>query len=142
MHLIPRDTVTDFSRIFDELFPGSRLANENDKAFLSPQVDITDDDKHYQIVVDIPGVKKEDIHVTVENGVLTLEAERNEENTEEKKGKVIRKERRSGKYARSFNVGRTISVEDISGNFDNGVLTISVPKVSQQKPVSKRVEIS
>lgn len=142
MNLIPRDSITDFSRLFDDFFPGGRLANENGKAFLSPQVDIKAEEHQHQIIVDVPGVNKEDIQVTLEDGVLTLEAERSEEKTEEQSGKVIRKERRSGKYVRSFNVGRNITVEDITGNFENGVLTITIPKATQQAPVSKRVEIS
>ncbi len=142
MNLIPRDSITDFGRFFDDFFPVNRMTSENGKAFLSPQVDIKADDDQYRIIVDVPGVKKEDIHVTLEDGVLTLEAERHEEKTEEDKGKVIRKERRSGKYSRSFSVGRNVSVEDITGNFENGVLTITVPKATAQAPVSKRVEIS
>ncbi len=142
MNLIPRDSITDFSRFFDDFFPLSRAPGDNGKAFLSPQVDIKADDDQYRIIVDVPGVKKEDIHVTLEDGVLTLEAERHEEKTEEDKGKVIRKERRTGKYTRSFNVGRDTAVEDISGSFENGVLTITVPKAASQPPLSKRVEIS
>ena len=142
MNLIPRDSITDLSRFFDDFFPVGRLSSESGSAFLSPQVDIKADDDQYSIIVDVPGVKKEDIHVTLEDGVLTLEAERHEEKTEEDKGKVIRKERRSGKYTRSFNVGRGVAVEDIAGNFENGVLTITVPKAASKPPVTKRVEIS
>ena len=142
MNLVPRDSVTDFSRLFDDLFPSNRVVGENGKSFFAPQVDIESQDDHYVIKADIPGVKKEDIHLTLEDSILTLEAKRSEEKTEEKKGKVIRKERRFGKFARSFHVGRSLTVEDISGNFEDGVLTVSVPKESQQSPVSKRVEIS
>jgi HSP20 family protein len=142
MNLIPRDNITDFSRIFDDFFPSSRSFADNGKAFFAPQVDISAQDDHYLIKADLPGVKKDDIHVTLEDGLLTLEAERSEEKTEESQGKVIRKERRSGKFARSFSVGRDITVEDIAGTFEDGVLTIKVPKASQQAAVSKRVEIS
>lgn len=142
MSLIARDNVNDFSRIFDDFFPSSRIDSENGRAFFAPQVDIEAEDDHYLIKADIPGVKKEHIHVTLEDGILTLEAERTEDSTEEKKAKVIRKERRFGKFTRSFNVGRSITVEDISGHFEDGVLTVTVPKASQQTPVSKRVAIS
>lgn len=142
MNLIPRDSVTDISRFFDDFFPSSRLASQNDKAFFAPHVDIEEGDGDYTIKADLPGVKKEDIHVTLEDGILSLEAERSEESSEEKKGKVIRRERRFGKFSRSFSVGRNLAVEDISGSFEDGVLTVVVPKESQQTPTTRKVEIS
>lgn len=141
MNLIPRDSVTDFSRFFDDFFSPARAA-DNGKSFFSPQVDIEEQDGHYEIKADLPGVDKADIHVTLEDGILTLEAERSEQETEEKKGRVIRKERRFGRFSRSFHVGRNISVEDISGDFEGGVLRLTVPKETQQAPEKKRVEIS
>ena len=91
MNLIPRDSMTDLSRLFDDFFPSSRLLSQSDKAFFAPHVDISEQDDSYVIKADLPGVSKEDIHVTLEDGVLSLEAERNEESSEEDKGKVIRR---------------------------------------------------
>jgi HSP20 family protein len=118
------------------------MGSHNGKAFFAPHVDIEESDKSYVIKADIPGVKKDDIHVTLEDGVLTLEAQRTEEKSAEESGKIIRKERRFGKFSRSFTVGRNITVEDIKGNFADGVLTVTVAKASAQAPARKRVEIS
>ena len=90
MNLVPRDSVTDFGRFFDDFFAPGRVVGNNGKPFFAPQVDIESEDDHYVIRADIPGVNKEDIHVTLEDGVLTLEAERSEEKSEEKSGKVLR----------------------------------------------------
>ena len=142
MNLIPRDSVTDLSGIFEDFFPTSRQLSQGNKGFFAPHVDISEEDDSYVIKADLPGVKKEDIHVTLEDGVLSLEAERNEEKSEEKKGKVIRRERRFGKFTRSFAVGPNITVDDIAGSFNDGVLTVVVPKQSAQPQVTRKVEIS
>ena len=142
MNLIPRDSVTDLSRFFDDFFPSSRVLSPGEKSFFAPHVDIEEDGANYVIEADLPGVKKEDIHLTLEDGVLSLEAERRVDSTEEKKGKVIRRERRFGKFTRSFAVGPGITVDDINGQFNDGVLTVVVPKQTQQAPVTRKVEIT
>lgn len=142
MNLVPRDSVTDFSRFIDEFFAPSRVAGNNGKAFFAPQVDIESEEDHYVIHADMPGVSKEDIQVTLEDGILTLEAQRSEAKSEEKAGKVLRRERRFGKFSRSFHVPRNITVEEVKGSFDNGVLTLSVPKESQHAPANQTVAIN
>jgi HSP20 family protein len=89
----------------------------------------------------MPGMKKEDIHITLENGVLRLEAETSQEDKEEKDGKVIRQERRYGKYMRSFDLGNNIHEEDINASFEDGVLTLTAPKVAEQVPQQRKIDI-
>ena len=79
----------------------------------------------YEITADLPGVDKDDLSVTLDNGVLTIEASTEEEKTEEEDGKVIRKERRSGKFMRSFNLGADVKESDINAKFKNGVLKLT-----------------
>ena len=64
-----------------------------------------------------------------------------QESKEEKEGRVIRQERRYGKFTRSFNLGGNVSEEDISANFDNGILTITAPKVPEVTPQQRRIEV-
>lgn len=142
MNLILKDNATDFNHFFNDFFPGRRMVSENGKTAFAPQVDIEAEDEYYLIKADLPGVKKEAIALTLEDGVLTLDAERSDSCEEEANGKVIRKERRYGKYSRSFQVGRRITVDDVSGQLVDGVLTITVPKESQHAPASKRIEIN
>ena len=142
MNLVPRDRLFDLDKIFDEFWtPESRgLSSEN--AFFAPRVDIHELDGHYEITAEIPGLKREEIDVTVNDGVLTISAEKNEEDKEEKEGKVIRRERRYGKFLRSFNLGSDVHEKDISGKFEDGVLTLSIPKMEEKSPIQKRIEIN
>lgn len=140
MNLIPRDAFTDLDSLFEDFFPGRRRLT-GDRLF-SPQVDIEDREQEFVIKADLPGMKKDDINLTLEDGVLTLQAEHTEESKEEEKGKVIRRERRTGRYVRSFTVGRDVNEKDIDARFEDGVLMLTIPK--KQTPAAekrKRIEI-
>lgn len=141
MNLIPRDNWLDMDKVFDSFFAPSRYVIESDKAFFAPHVDIVDKNDHYEIKADLPGVKKEDLKVNLENGVLTIEASHKDEKTEEKDGKVIRKERRTGRFLRSFSLGENVQDKDIKANFKDGVLTIEAPKVKPEAPKSRQISV-
>ena len=82
MSLLPRNRF-DFDSLFDNFFaPAAWKSNDTD--FFAPKVDIKDNKDHYQITAELPGVKKDDIHISLERGVLTLEAEVKQEDKEEK----------------------------------------------------------
>lgn len=138
MALVPRDSLSTFDSLFDNFFS----AHQGDSSeFFAPSVDIEEQDDHFLVTADLPGVKKEDISITLENGVLTLEAKREEQSEEKKKGKVIRRERRSGSYMRSFSVGNNISEADIKAAFKDGVLKLELPKPKEAAPSSRRIEV-
>tara|TARA_R110001592_G_scaffold363371_1_gene685581 strand:+ start:199825 stop:200169 length:345 start_codon:yes stop_codon:yes gene_type:complete len=109
--------------------------------FFSPRVDIKEKKGKYQITADLPGVDKDHLSVTLDNGVLTIEASTEEEKTEEDDGNVIRKERRSGKFMRSFNLGSGVKDSDINAKFKNGVLKLTVPKAEEQVVEPKQIEV-
>jgi len=138
MSLLPRT----FDSIFDDFFPSIRSSAETNNGFLIPRVDIEENEANYLITADLPGIKKEDLHVELNNGMLTIRAQHEESSEEKKEGVVIRRERRTGSYSRSFNVGKGVSEEDIKGEFTDGVLKLTVPKASQVEPQSKRIQIS
>ena len=135
MSLIPRKSLFDIDRFFEDQWPG--LSESDMGNFFAPRVDIKEADDHYEITAELPGVAKEDIHVHVKDGILTLEAEASQEDKEEKEGKVIRQERRYGKYLRSFNLGSDVHEEDIKASFKDGVLKLQAPKLAE-KPVQRR----
>ncbi len=141
MSLIPRSRFFDMDRFFDDFWSPSTTEADSPESFFSPRVDIVDRDDHYEITAEMPGIKKEDIHITLENGVLRLEAETTQETKEEKEGKVIRQERRYGKYVRSFDLGSDVHEEDIDASFENGVLKLSAPKKTKAAPEQRRIEI-
>lgn len=139
MNLIPRSSLLD--TFFDSDFPSFRLLPEKRSEQGILAVDIKETDKGFSLKVDFPGLKKEEISVTVDNNVLTLSAEHKEEKEEKEKGRVLRQERRYGKYSRSFNLGSGIDEANISANFDAGVLTLDIPKTVVHKPQSKAIPI-
>ncbi len=104
-------------------------------------VDIHETDKGYALKADFPGLKKEDISITVDSNVLTLSAEHKEEKEQKEKGRVIRQERRYGKYTRSFSLGNDIDEANISASFNDGVLTLDIPRAAPHAIKSKSIPI-
>jgi HSP20 family protein len=140
MALIPRDSLFDLDNLFNH-FWNPAVSKEMTAEFFSPRVDIKEKKGRYDIIADLPGVDKDDLSVTLDNGVLTIEASTEEEKTEEEDGRVIRKERRSGKFMRSFNLGGDVKESDINAKFKNGVLKLKVPKAEEQAVEPKRIDV-
>ena len=107
----------------------------------SPLVDISEDEKEYLIKAELPEVKKEDVKVTLEEGVLTLQGERRLEK-EEKGRKVHRIERSYGKFLRTFTVPRDVDEKKIVAEFKEGVLLVHVPKAEVFKPKAIEVKVA
>ena len=125
MMLVPRRKYDFFDDFFkDPFFDGG------DSSVM--KTDIKEKDNNYELEVDLPGYKKEDIKMHMEDGYLVINAKTNKENNEkDKDGKYIRKERFFGECSRSFYLGNDIKEEDIKANFNNGTLSIEVPKKTQ-----------
>ena len=107
------------------------------------KIDVQEHEDHYEVDVDLPGFKKEDINLELQNGYLTITAAKGMEKDETtKKGKVIRRERYSGTMQRSFYVGDSLTEADIRAKLENGVLSLSIPKVDAKKlPEKKNIMI-
>ena len=103
----------------------------------APLVDITEDEKEYIIKTELPEVKKEDVKVTVENGLLTIVGERKFEKEENKK--YHRVERAYGRFVRSFVVPDSVDADKLSAEFKDGVLKVHLPKGEKAKP--KQIEV-
>lgn len=102
--------------------------------------DIKEHDDHFEMALDLPGFKKEDININLRNGNLTIEAHRQHsvDEKDEDTGKYIRRERYTGAVKRSFYVGENVKDEDILAKFDNGILELNIPK---GKSEPKSIEI-
>ena len=140
MSLIPRNNLFDIDRFFNDSWP--QAVESQTGTFFAPRVDIKEVDDHYEITAELPGVAREDIHVHVKDGILTLEAETSQEDKEEKGGKIIRQERRYGKFMRSFNLGADVEEADIKASFTDGILTLQAPKLVEKPIERRRIEIS
>ena len=103
-----------------------------------PRVDIIEDEKSYKVLADLPGMRKEDVQITIEDGVLTLSGSRKSDFTDNKNCCYLN-ERFSGKFSRRFNLHNSVEADKIEAIFSNGVLTIILPKVEAALP--KKIEI-
>lgn len=111
--------------------------NNNVSAF---RTDITEKDGKYILEADLPGFKKEDISVDIDKDCLTITAEHKSEEKEENADSYIRRERYYGSYTRSFNV-KGIDTEAITAAYNDGVLTMTMPKKEPEVPAARRLEI-
>lgn len=97
-----------------------------------PSVDVTETDDAYEFKAELPGLKKEDIHVSVEDNVLCLKGEKKQE-SESKTKSVHRIERMYGKFERSFRLPNGVKANEIKAKYENGILTIRLPKSEEAK---------
>ncbi len=106
------------------------------------KTDITDEGDHFELKADLPGFKKDDIHLDISGDTLTIRAERHSEHEKkDQKGKYVCCERSYGAYSRSFDMNG-IKVEGIKAKYDNGVLNLTLPKQTAEKPVSRQIDIN
>ena len=124
----------DMTRI-DFSFPDVDKALYGKHAKNVMKTDVKETDNSYEVDIDLPGFKKDEIEAKLENGYLTISAAKglDKEEKEEKDGKYIRKERYSGAMSRSFYVGDELKQEDIKAKYEDGILKLSVPKKEQKK---------
>lgn len=97
-----------------------------------PSVDVTETDDAYELKAELPGLKKEDIHVSVEDNVLCLKGEKKQE-SESKTKSVHRIERMYGKFERSFRLPNGVKANEIKAKYENGILTVRLPKSEEAK---------
>lgn len=137
MMMIPRKN--DFD-LFEDMFRDPFFTSNESKIM---RTDIKEHKDKYVIDIDLPGYKKEDIKLSVDDGYLTVHASMDSENEEKEKGKYVRRERYMGSCSRSFYVGDAVKSEDIKASFKNGTLKIEVPKKEDKKelPEAKYIEI-
>ena len=103
------------------------------------KTDIREHDAGYELDIDLPGFKKDEIKAELENGYLTISATKGTSNDEQdKKGKYIRRERYAGTMQRSFYVGEDVTQEDIKAKFEDGILKLSIPKKDAQTVETKK----
>lgn len=100
--------------------------------------DVKEFDNKYELNLELPGYKKEDIKAELRNGYLTIQAERHEEKEDKQDGKYIRRERYSGQCQRSFYVGEEVKQEQIHASFENGILKVEVPKIEVKPAIEER----
>ena len=103
------------------------------------KTDVKEHDDHYEIAIDLPGFKKEEVTLTLENGYLTVDSAKGLDKDEnDKKGKLSRQERYCGAMQRSYYVGEDLTEEDIKAKYEDGILTLDIPKKEAQPVVEQK----
>jgi HSP20 family protein len=136
------DMSTKLGRFFSQ--PYLRRTVDDDGGFFadfSPAVDVQETDKEYIVKADLPDVKKEDVKVGIEDGVLTLEGERKQEK-EEKNKKFHRVERAYGKFVRRLALPTEVDAQKVAAEFKDGVLNVRLPKAETVKPRAIAVKVA
>ncbi len=126
-----------FDGMFDDLFNAPFISTNT-----AMRTDIHENENGYTLDIELPGYKKEDVMIDLEDGYLNISA-KHETSDEERdaKGNVVRNERYFGSCSRSFYVGNKITEEDIRAKFDNGILEISIPKETKKIETKKTISI-
>ena len=136
--LVGRNDWFDMRSIFDSFFDDSFRS-----AFLtsgSPmKADIRETEKEFIIDAELPGIKKEDIKLDLRDDTLTISVEHSEQ-TNEEKDNYIRRERRFGSFSRSFYV-ENVKHEDVSAKYNDGILTVNIPKAEAGKERNRKIDI-
>ena len=131
-----------FDDFFDDVpFFDNRAENQIEKKLYGRhahnvmKTDIKETDDNYELIVDLPGFKKDDVKLDLQNGYLTITANRSEDLDEkDNEGRYIRQERCTGSCARSFYVGENLKPTDVAAKFENGILELKLPKADKQIP--------
>jgi HSP20 family protein len=133
----------DFDALFQDFFRPMRWVEEEEaRVGLAPRMDVVERDDEFVVHAELPGVNKDAIEVSIEDGVITVSAETRSE-TEEKEGdRVIRQERRYGKYLRSLRLGKDIDQKRVRATYKDGILELVLPKAEEVKPRKITVGVS
>ncbi len=139
--IIRWNPVRDIFNLQDEinkLF--GNYGGRDDSLGWAPAVDIQETESGYSIKVDLPGIKKEDIKLSVENNVMSISGERKDE--KEEKGKnYLRKEKSYGSFFRSFALPHAVDSKNIKASYADGVLSVDIPKAEEAKPKEIKIEV-
>lgn len=129
----------DINRLFDSFFRSTMPLEETmATTYFAPAVDIAEQDNEFVVKVELPGVAKEDVKISLESNVLTIKGEKRQEK-EEKNKNFHRVERSYGTFQRSFTLPSTVKNDKIDAVFNNGILSIALPKSEEAKP--KQIEV-
>jgi HSP20 family protein len=144
MSLIRWESFDDVNTLLNRMLPSyyarATLDNNGKKADWSPAADISETDKEYVIRAELPAVKKEDVHVTYEDGTLIIKGERKQEK-DEKHQKFHRVESFYGSFERSFSLPENANVDTIRCESKDGVLAVHIPKSEKSKQQPKQIAV-
>ena len=141
VNLNPWEEVQKMNELFDRAFgSASEGTNFPAQASFALPIDVYERDNQLFVRAAVPGVKPEELDITIDNNVLTIRGETKHE-TESEDTKVYRREYRYGTFTRSIRLPQDVNSEQVEADFDNGFVTIRMPRVIPQKPEPKRIQV-
>lgn len=120
-------------KFYSPFFAPLRVRADADTYNWTPSVDISETDDHFEVRAELPGVAKDDLHVSVKDNLLTLSGEKRQEEVDDTQN-YCRVERRYGSFQRRFTLPPEVATDDIKADYTDGVLTLSIPKPEAAKP--------
>ena len=135
-----RDIFGDFDDLMGGWFRSPAVLRREETAKM-PAIDVSENEGAYLVKAELPGVAREDLDVTIKDGVLAINAERKKEKKDDKDGRVIREERYYGTFVRSLRLGSDVDESGIEAHYEDGVLNLSLPKTAEVKPRKVDVKI-
>ena len=139
--------LTPFDKMFDQMieaqFPNvvQQVGVKPYQGSAYPKVNVYEYDDKIGLVAEIPGLKKKQLNIEVEDGVLTISGDKHNI-LDEADAKILRRELKQSSFKRSFELGALLDGDNISANFTDGILSVSIPKLEPEKPKKKSVKIS
>ena len=131
--MLMRSFIND--NLFDDFFGDlMRPSAKTNYPYMLMGTDVKENEDGYELMIELPGCKKEDVKAELKDGYLTVSAHTNKENETAENGKYIRRERYSGSCSRSYYVGKDIKQEEIKAKFEDGLLKIAIPKPQIEAP--------
>ena len=145
MSLVRWDPFADMDSFFNRMMPASfgrwpQLSSDNGKSEWAPSTDISETEQEYVIRASLRAVKKEDVNVTVDGGIITIKGERKQQ-SENKSEKFHRVESFYGSFERSFSLPENVNADAISCESKDGVLTVHIPKTEPKKAQPKQISV-
>lgn len=132
-YLTLRRPVTNSFKFYNTLFTPLSERSETQEYKWTPTADITETDDSFEVRAELPGVTKDDVHISVKDNLLTIKGEKRQEKTDDSKD-YRRVERRYGNFERKFTLPPKVEADSIKAEFKDGVLTLSIPKPEEAKP--------
>lgn len=127
--------------LFDDFFDPHYYGHDRNQDLM--KTDVKETEKNYELIMDIPGVKKDDLTAELKDGYLTVSASTSHDNDEkDADGRYIRRERFRGNFSRSFYVGEQLTEEEIKAKFEDGVLKLTIPKQTEKPAVEEKKYIA
>ena len=143
----PRNTAAhqwndDFDNLFQGFFRPMQWVGEEARQGLAPRLDVVERENEFVVQAEMPGIARDDIEVTLENGILTISGECRNEKEETNGSRLIRQERQYGKYVRSLRLGKGVDEKNVKANYKDGILELTLPKSEEVKPKKINVNVN